>query len=461
MKYVFVGGLIVMTILSGVAWLWSPGHRADSRVPLVWISDDNPVRREQIALFNRLHPEYELILDPQNMGMEKTIVQCLAGVGPDLFDCYNGFQLTAYVRSGIALDVTDRFEDLDIDVDAVWPALKPLVVLDDRAYGHPGNANAPALWYNKEIFERAGLPCPEGPWTWDEFLAVAQQLTQFDARGRPQQFGLLMSLGDWVDVLIPQWGASVYVPEGTRSALDSPQAAEAAQFYMDLIHKYHVAPSPTQENAMATAGGWGTGVITLFGAGRAAMAIGGRWWLCLLRNKDFADIPLGAVELPCGSGCQVIGGGRSTLVNAKGENIAGALTFLKFMHGPDWNNLVNRQADALAPVMAYNYTDEYLHNPAHPEEDYNAVWREAMEHSKSREMSPFVNGQTVDRILLKQGDLMRANVKTGAEAMRDTAREINKAIIAQLRVDPALYEQYMEAVAKGAPPAWDRPEDAP
>src|SRR5690348_10206992 len=87
---------------------------------LVWISDDNPARRQQIALFNKMesagkldtpgvsspHPE-GLKLDPDNSGMEKVIVQSLGGVGSDLFDCYNSNQLAAYVRSGVALDITD------------------------------------------------------------------------------------------------------------------------------------------------------------------------------------------------------------------------------------------------------------------------------------------------------------------------------------------------------------------
>ena len=84
MKYVFVGCVAVMSVLSVVAWVWRPRGGDDGRIELVWVSDDNPVRREQIELFNELYPQYRLRLDPQNAGMEKVIVQCLAGVGPQL-----------------------------------------------------------------------------------------------------------------------------------------------------------------------------------------------------------------------------------------------------------------------------------------------------------------------------------------------------------------------------------------
>jgi len=462
MKHVFLASFAIMVLLSGVAWLGRP-HRLDIDREIVWVCDDNPVRREQIDLFNKLYPQYHLSLDPVNvnLGAEKTIVQSLAGVGPDVFDCYTGFQLAAYVRSGVALDCTEALRSRGIDIDETWPALFPLTVHEGRVYGLPGNGGANAMWYNKKLFEEAGLPYPTGDWTWRDFLAIAQKLTRRDERGRPIQFGMMMSPEDWLDILVAQWGGSVYNKEGTRSALDSPEACEAMQFYHDLIHKYQVVPTPAEELAVASAGGWGQGIIAQFGADKTAMAIGGRWWLCLLRRDDFEQLRAGVVEVPAGPSRRIFAIGRSSLINSKSRNIEGALTFLEYLYGPYWNSLVNRQADALAPVMKYNYTDDFLFNPEHPEEDYNAVWRKAMEDAAAREFSPYVNGTAVDRIIRKQGDLVRSNTKTGADAMRDAARQINKAIIEQLKIDPELRERYHAELATGAQPAWDDPKEAP
>ena len=458
MKYIFPSLFAVMALLSVVAWLLQPSSE-DDRIELVWCSDDNPVRHEQIRLFNELYPKYHLRLDPQNQGMEKVIVQCLAGVGPDLFDCFNGFDLAAYIRSGIALDVTDMFPDYGIDPDAVWPCLKTFFQLDGRSYGFPDNAGANAVWYNKRLFDRQGLPYPTDEWTWDEFIEIAKKLTLRNENGQPEQFGLI-GYWDWQGVLY-QWGARIYTPEGTRCALDSPEAAEAMQFMQDLVHVHGIIPNPDEQASMASMGGWGTGEIALFGAERAAMAIGGRWWLCILRNEDYAHLQLGAVLMPKGPSQAVHGSGRATLVNSRSKNIDGAMCFLQYMHSEHWNNLINRQADALAPVMKYNYTPEFEHNPERPEEDYNVTWRKALETSIPQEVCPYVNGQTVYRILETQTDLVRAGVKSGEEGVKEAARRINRAIVEQLELDPVLREQYMEAVANGAPPAWDSEEEAP
>ena len=464
MKYVFFSAFAAMTVLSVVAWAWQP-RQSDDRIELTWCSDDNPMRRDQIALFNALYPKYHLRLDPQNAGMEKVIVQSLAGVGPDLFDCYNGFQLNAYVRAGVARDCTEELADRGIGPEDVWPALHTHIMHDGRLYGYPGNANARAIWYNKVIFDRMGVPYPEDDWTWDDFIETGRRLTVRNQRGDITQFALI-GYWDW-KIAMFQFGAQFYTPKGTRCTLDSPEAARAMQFMQDLIYRYELMPTPLQETAMASAGGWGSGTIALFGAERSAMALGGRWWLCILRDESYSNLKLGAVQLPglrLPDGTisrRIWGGGRSTLVNATGKNLEGALCFLEYLHSKYWNDLINEQADALAPVIKYSYAEEFLLNPEYPEEDYNAVWRAAMENADPEQVSPYVNGQTVERILWAQADLVKSNHKFGADAMRDATKKINEAIVDTLKRDPVLRDRYMRDLAAGALPAWDNEEDAP
>jgi multiple sugar transport system substrate-binding protein len=232
MKYVFLGCFVFMGALTAVAWLWQPADNP-SKIELLWCSDDNPARREQIELFNELHPKYHLELDPSNNEMTKVIVQCLAGVGPDLFDCYNGFQLGAFVRSGIALDLTEEFARRGIDMDEAWSCTRPVFEYEDRIYGHPENAGANAVWYNKRLFDEAHEPYPQSDWTWAEFIGVAQRLTKRDAQGRLIQLGFV-GYWDWQTALV-QWGGRIYTPEGTRCVLDSPEGVAAMQFMQDLI----------------------------------------------------------------------------------------------------------------------------------------------------------------------------------------------------------------------------------
>jgi multiple sugar transport system substrate-binding protein len=260
--------------------------------------------------------------------MEKVIVQSLGGVGPDLFDCYDGFQLSAYVKSGIAWDVTGELAQLGLDPrHGVWSAIFPDLWYDGRLYGFGSNVCADAVWINRRIFDEERVPYPNGPWTWQQFLPLAQRLTKRDAQGHPLRFGFLFEWWNWLH-FVYQWGGRVYTPDGTRCVVDSPETIAAVQFMHDLIYRYRVSPSPVEEAAMATQGGWGSGTITQFGAGKAAMALGGRWWLCTLR--DYAGLLLSAVESPHARYRIFRGYARATLINRNSPRRRDALHWMLY-----------------------------------------------------------------------------------------------------------------------------------
>jgi len=446
MRYVFSSILVVLILLSVLAWTIEPEPAGRGKIPLTWVSDDNPARREQIALFNRLHPEHHLRLDPSNTGMAKVIVQSIGGVGPDIFDCYDGFGLSAYVKSGIAWDVTDELAAAGIDVEKdVWRATYPNIIYEGRVYGFPTNAAVNAVWLHKDLLDEHGVACPKGPWKWDELIALAKRLTVRDKNGRIRHFGFMFDWWNWRQFML-QWGGRVYTEGGARCVVDSPECIAAIQFMQDLIYKYGVAPSPVEEAAMATQGGWGSGTITLFGAKKAAMALGGRWWLCTLRRYD--GLRLGAVEAPHGPRRVFRGYGRASLINRNSPRRREALAFLKYMAGREYNELINHQADALSPVIRYSHTEEYLHDPEYPDEDFNDVWRDVMALGVPDEVSPFVNGNVAGRIMNKQLDLVKNDQKSAADAMKTAARKINEEIQKTLERDPSLRERY-EKAARG------------
>jgi multiple sugar transport system substrate-binding protein len=439
--------LLLLLVLTAVAWSIRPREQP-GKTPLVWVSDDNPVRQAHIRLFNALHPECDLRLDPTGSDeeiMPKVIVQCSAGVGPDLYECYAPSQLQSYVKSGIALDITDELAKRGIDVKSeVWECALPLVQFNGRIYGFPANVATDALFFNKDVFDRMGEPYPTShPWTWDEFLPLAQRMTVRDAEGRIKQYGFSFDPGMY-KTFLEQWGARIYTEDGTAAAIDSPQAIAAMQFVQDLIFKYRVMPSALEEEAGAGAGGWGSATMKFIGSGKLATAMGGRWWLCTLRN--YPGLRLGAVEMPHGPNRRFFSYGKATIINKYSRHKDDALKFLLHFTMPEYNKLINRQADGLAPMKKY-CTDDLLIDPDHPDEDFHPAFRDAMNFGGPEQISPFVNAGLVERILFKQFDLLKRG-KPAAEAMHTAADLINEEIRKSLAQDPALKEQYDAIIAK-------------
>ena len=441
MRTTFAILFAVLCLLSLGVWSLQPPSKVDGKTRLVRVSDLNPLRQGQVDLFNRENPSVHMDLDPSS-DLSKVIVQSMGGVGPDCFDAFSVNELSAYVRSGIALDLTDELKQRGIDLHRdCYPGMVPSAEFEGRVYGIPTNIAADGIWFRKEMLDAVGFPGHRGPWRWPEFIELAKSLTKRDSNGRPIQYGFVFEWWQWGD-FFAGFDAPIYTPDGTKCIVDDPKAVAAVQLMHDLVYKYKVSSSPVEEASMATAGGFGSGGLSVLGGGHAAMALGGRWWLSQLRT--YKGLHLGVMEAPTGSARKFYAYGRATLINRESPNRKAALEYLLYQTQAPYNELVNRQADGISVFPRFNRSPEFLLNPEHPEETDNAVWREIAEHSVAQLASPFVNGQKAGSLIQDQLDLVKSDQKSPAQAMQDAARNINAQIKKTLAESPVLAKRYRD-----------------
>ncbi|MBS1704556.1 MAG: extracellular solute-binding protein [Armatimonadetes bacterium] len=440
MRGAFLISVLVLCIASVAMWKSQPNEAADGRTRLVWTSDDNPLRKEQVELFNQTNRDCQLVLDPVNSQIEKVIVQSIAGVGPDLLDCRDTNQLQAFVKAGIAWDVTEELPKLGIDIKKdTWPVMQPMGVFENRVYGVPTNCAPNAVWVNEELVARCGVTIPRTPLKWNDLIRLAQKLTIRDSNGQPIQYGFLFDWWNFSHFLLT-YGAQFFNEDGTKCIVDSPEAIEAVQLMHDLIYKYKVAPSPVEEAGLASQGGWGSGTINYFGAKRGALALGGRWWLANLRK--FTGLKLGVIQSPFGTVQTSSAAGRVTLINKNSPHRQEALKFLAFLASKPYNTLINSQADGIAAFKEYCVGADFQFDPKHPDELDNDVWKDAADRSSYQRTSPFINGGLANQILSTQLDLVRIDAKSAQAALHDAATEINFEIKQSIRKKPKLREEY-------------------
>ncbi|MGD1887282.1 MAG: ABC transporter substrate-binding protein, partial [Cohaesibacteraceae bacterium] len=87
----------------------------------------------------------------------------------------------AFAARGAFLDISDRIATSDvIDIDRVFDGPRASLTWDDAIYGIPRASNTIALYYNKDMYEAAGLDPDNPPQTWDELLEAARALTDPD-----------------------------------------------------------------------------------------------------------------------------------------------------------------------------------------------------------------------------------------------------------------------------------------
>ena len=135
-----------------------------------------------------------------------------------------------------------------------------------RWYGLPrGQTGQYVVFYNRRLFDAAGLKAPATGWAWDDFLTAARALTKPASGSSSAQWGT--SLEPLADFYYPWlWGNGGEDLERTaeKSLIDQPAAREALQWLADLRHKHRVAPPPGEvpEN------------LTAFTSGRIGMWFG-------------------------------------------------------------------------------------------------------------------------------------------------------------------------------------------
>jgi ABC-type glycerol-3-phosphate transport system substrate-binding protein len=132
-------------------------------------------------------------------------------------------------------------DDPSFSLDDFHPRFLEHFSFQGDLWGIPTQAEVRVVFYNRDLFDAAGVPYPVPGWTLDDFLTRAVALTQGD--GAEKQYGFLPLNGDASDlqVFIALQGASLWDEQG-RPDFDAPDAVAAVQWYTELATKYGVMP---------------------------------------------------------------------------------------------------------------------------------------------------------------------------------------------------------------------------
>jgi len=309
---------------------------------------------------------------------ERIQTQIASKTAPDAMLMDGGWYLTQFAPKGVLVDIGPLMEKDNISKDDyydVWATF----TYDGKIYALPRDYNSIVLYYNKDLFQKAGITeYPTDDMTWDEAVELAQQLT-FDKNGKKptdpdfdmdniEQYGLLVPTGNvdaTIETLIWQKGGRLFSEDGTQCFVDSPEAREVFQFLYDLTYKYKVAPT------YATAQNYGEGA---FAAGNFAMVYQGSWLQSTLVDVSFDwDIAVaptfGVKKVYCAQSV-----GNSILASSDKQEAAWEL--VKFMSGPEGQTIMAQSNDSI-PVLKSVAEDVYLKHEGKPA-NKKAIFEEAV-----------------------------------------------------------------------------------
>ena len=170
------------------------------------------------------------------------------GAAPDVF-AMDGPLFPDYQSRGVLLDLKPFIDRDGYDLTQLADqGVADFTTADGGQYGLPRDLNTVVLYYNKAMFDAAGVAYPDDTWDWAKLVEAGKQLTKdVDGDGTVDQWGFYTETTDmenfWLSA-VWQNGGDVMAPDGQTTVLDTPEAAGGIQFLQDLIWKEKVMADP-------------------------------------------------------------------------------------------------------------------------------------------------------------------------------------------------------------------------
>jgi len=240
-------------------------------------------------------------------------------------------------------------------LDGFYPQTLTAYKTPNGYYGLPRDFQTIVLFYNKDMFDAAGVNYPNADWTYEDLLATAKKMTlDTDNDGKIDQYGFWSDTWDmellWSSV-IWAYGGEIINADHTKTLIGEGSARDAWAF-IDSLYKQGVMPTPT------TSGEFG---LDLFQSGMAAMTTIGHWavpgYVQSGINFDVAFMPKGPA-------------GRATSVNSAGFVIAkgckhpdAAFAFINFALSEAGQKRLAELGFAIPVLKSVAESDAYLKQP--------------------------------------------------------------------------------------------------
>ena len=473
--------------MSIIAWFLTRVEQSD-KIPLAWVTDPNPQRYNQIALFNKLNPEVKLRLDPDNSGTMKTIVQSAAGMGADIIGhVYYDSSLGLYLDAGILMDLTDIAPKLGFSYKTLPKQVQSLFnvrVYDAKnntlkygQYTYPANIVHTYLIYNKNVFDKYNVPYPTDNMNWKEFIELAKKITiRKPEELIPEVFGFD---GAVFRELLLMNQTNLVNAEGTRSLMGSKGFINAAVEYNKLIYDYKVVPNADEVQNISSQGGWGgANGMSFMAQGKIAMIVGGRWMLILLRRyrklqmqerKKFLDkypdrideapqvMRFGACLLPKGKNGKNTSYlyGRGIGVNRNTKNPEAALKLMSFLASKEYAALINKGADAKPGPEKYQKLNLFLSKEFMGEKEVHEASLRAIPFGQKLNTSLLVDGTVIHRYCDHITEKLKASRMTKEQIARICkyySDELDRTIARSVKREPTKKKIYKLLLKEGAEP---------
>ncbi len=281
-----------------------------------------------IADFQKENPGITVVHTtfPYEQYNDKVAASVPAGRGPDVINLYYGW-LPLYINSGYLAPLPEKdFPTAQIEKDFI--PMVQIAKVDGKYYALPTAVRDLAIFYNKDLWTKAGLDPNSAPKNWDDMLSAAQKMTKVE-NGKMTVAGWRIDMTNqdhnlYREILIREYGGIPQTDDHKKIQWNTtPGGYEAWQFLTDLTTKYKVSdPTLGQDGP------------TAWLAQQAGMMVSGSFYLGTAKAN--AKFNWGVFPMPAGPKGQANMGsfwthGITTKAAKDPAKLAASVKFLQYL----------------------------------------------------------------------------------------------------------------------------------
>jgi multiple sugar transport system substrate-binding protein len=325
----------------------------------------NALVESLVQRFNQSQKDFEVKVEfvPQAQARQKLISGIASGNPPDCCQVWDNW-VGEFEGMGAVEDLTGKVKDWSGYKDVI-PLAWQTVTVKNRILSFPWVVTNDALYWRTDRTKEYGVKPPADDWTFDDFLAYTKAMTKADRN----QYGFGMrGQGTWAVLYATEFmyanGAQVLKDGGAqvlkdgKVAINSKEAAEALDWYLDLFRKHKVCPPSVPTD------GW-RGIVEGFGRGVTNAYIHNSG--SSEEQKDFVKVEnFSTVPLPLGPAKKRVSFYFSeTLTGFKGgKNREGAWRFMSWLMEPEPHFMYSKGLGLLPARKTVADRPEFTRDPA-------------------------------------------------------------------------------------------------
>ncbi|MGP2923540.1 ABC transporter substrate-binding protein [Serratia bockelmannii] len=287
------GRLLAHSIIASAILLPTLLHAADKITLRYAVWDRNQLSSEQdiAKRFEQANPDIkiEIELTPSAQYFVKLDSAAAGGVAPDIF-WINMPYFVQYAKNGIMEPLAPYIKDSGLKLDDVVASSVKAYQYDGQQMAIPRDVDSIAVWYNKKLFDQAGVSYPTSDWSWDDLKSKATELKN-GLKGTA--FPLVMDLSidgqDSYMNLLFQNGNHIVPKDGQPTDIANDKSLWVYQQLQGMM-KDGLMPSAQQMSEVKTE--------NIFQSNRAAMVYAGSWLAAPFANNPLINDHIGVVMMP-------------------------------------------------------------------------------------------------------------------------------------------------------------------